>query len=66
MNDTSNIYCVCAQCAQYINRSVTAYDVIMLPDGNTVTTHHHGCTRIYLMSHSGYVIEEVLHAQERK
>ena len=63
---TNGPWHVCAQCCQYINKAITAYDVIMLPDGNTVTTHHHGCTRIFLMSHSGYVIEEVLHAQEKR
>ena len=66
--DTQHSYVweTCAQCHGYINLGTTPYDVIMQPDGNTCKVHHNSCTRIYLMSHSGYVIEEVLHAQERK
>ena len=65
MNTKSEVWEQCAQCRQRILLSRTPYDVIMRPDGNTVYAHHNSCTRIYLMNHSGYVIEEVLHQSEK-
>ena len=60
--DNPNAHIMCAQCHQWLNLATTAYDVIMRFDGNTVHTHHHGCTRVFLMNNPGYVVEEVLHA----
>lgn len=66
MNAPHNSYMTCGQCHSWINLATTAYDVIQRFDSNdTVHTHHHACTRIFLLTHSGYVIEEVLHADAR-
>jgi hypothetical protein len=64
MNTKSEVWEMCANCRQHILLSRTPYDVIMRPDGSTVYAHHSSCTRIYLMNHTGYVVEEVLHHQE--
>lgn len=64
MNTKSEVWEQCVNCRQHILLAKTPYDVIMRPDGNTVYSHHNGCTRIYFYNHSGYVVEEVLHYAE--